>query len=153
MTPPTRTVTNYITQEAVNSISIPTHNSTTQLNHFCAPVIQPITGESITNYKIGKISSNKGSLEYSIWKGMGKPCAKMYKNRNKREKLTICRRSKQNLTDTFRPHFHICKHYCILTPTKDRPQPLQDHFRRQPHKLPRVPHDKNGVSNNIKNIM
>ena len=43
-------MTNYITQEAMKAISMPTHTATTPLKPFCTPVIHPITGKSIKNY-------------------------------------------------------------------------------------------------------
>ena len=42
---------NYIMKEAIIAISITTHKAATHLQHFCAPVIHPITGKSITTYK------------------------------------------------------------------------------------------------------
>ena len=54
-------MTNYIKQEAMNSISIRTQNATTPLKHLCAPVIHHITGKSITNYKNKKKTHQQGS--------------------------------------------------------------------------------------------
>ena len=51
MSTPTQPIPNYITQEATNTISMPTHDTKTPLEHLCALVIHPLTGEYITNYK------------------------------------------------------------------------------------------------------
>ena len=51
MSPPPRNMLNHITQKAMKYIAIPTQNFTSQLQHFYAPVVHYITGESITNYK------------------------------------------------------------------------------------------------------
>ena len=60
---PTRKIPNYITQEAMKSISIPTQLSPTPLKHFCAPVIHPITVESITDHE--KLADNPETRE--VW--------------------------------------------------------------------------------------
>ena len=51
VSPPNLTMPNYITQESMNAIYIPTQTAPTKLQHFCSLVIHTITGESTTNYK------------------------------------------------------------------------------------------------------
>ena len=40
-----------ITQKAMNYIEITIQTTTSPLGNFCVPVMHPITGEAITNYK------------------------------------------------------------------------------------------------------
>ena len=137
----------------MNAFSMPTKTAPTLLQNFAYQLYNLSQENPLQTIKIGKSSSYKGSLDYSIRKGIGKPCARRVQNRDKRDKLTICSISQRNQTDPFQPHRRICKHCCRLPPTKDIPQPFQYRRRRQPHRLPRINHNKNSRSHNIKNIM
>ena len=133
---------------------MPTHTTTTPLHHFCAPVIHPITGESITNYTSWQNVQQQGKSELQHLERNGETLRKDITKQELKVKLTICSRSQQNQTDTYQQHSsHICKYCYRLQPTKEIPQPHQDCHRRQPHRLPGRTHNKNGRSHNIKNIM
>ena len=56
-------MTKIITQKAINTIKLTTQTTTTLLEHFCAPVIHPVTSESITNHK--KLAKDPASRE--VW--------------------------------------------------------------------------------------
>ena len=60
---PTRLPPFFITKEAIKVIEIPTQTNTTPLEHLYAPVIHPITGEYITNYK--KLVKERATRE--VW--------------------------------------------------------------------------------------
>ena len=51
VSPPTLTVPNYITKEALKDFSIPPYTATTPLQNLLSPVIHPITVEIVSNYK------------------------------------------------------------------------------------------------------
>ena len=86
VSPSNPTMTNYSTQEAMNAISMPTKTPPTPLQNFCTPVIYTLSQENLLQtIKNWKKSSNKGSLDYIIRKGMGKPCARRSQKRSKRE--------------------------------------------------------------------
>ena len=152
VSPPNHTTPNYITQEALNAISVPTHTATTMLQHLCAPVMHPITGESITNYKNWQKIQQQGNSGRRHLERNGETLCNDIKNSNEREKLAFCPRSEQNTKYPWQPKGNIFKHRCILPSTKEIPQLRPDHGQQQPHRLPHRNHNKNCRSHKIKNI-